>query len=67
MEEAFSELGFAICCEHNVTKDRIEELVKEAAEYREYPTSFKCLAFVFAGHGSNSIYDKKPRWRVSYN
>ena len=48
-----------------MTKARLEELVKEAAEYREYPTSFICLAFVFAGHGSNNTIESQDEESIT--
>ncbi len=62
MKEAFGRLKFATHLEHDLGKHRLEELAAEAASCT-YPQSYRCIAFVFSGHGKDADHiiasDKK--------
>ena len=53
MYQAFKYLRFATHWEHNVTSQRLMQLINDAAHYDSYHQleKYKCIAFVFAGHG----------------
>ncbi len=53
MKKAFSDLQFATHLEHNVIKDRMEKLAAEAAKSK-FTNSYRCIAFVFSGHGQDA-------------
>ncbi len=53
MKEAFGDrLNFATHLEHDLGRDRLKELAAEAARCT-YPESYRCIAFVFSGHGKD--------------
>ncbi len=64
MEKAFTKLNFAPHVELNVSKDRMVSLAQEAANYA-YPANYRCIAFVFSGHGGN--YDLQSPDKVHGN
>ena len=57
MKETFEALRFATLPIFNASKEQIRSAVRAAANYKEYPLSYKRIAFVFSGHGDeNCIY-----------
>ncbi len=62
MRAAFTKLNFATYCEHNVRKIQVAGLTLEVASCN-YHKSYKCIEFVFAGHGRDNhsvvCYDNK--------
>lgn len=56
MCDAFKKLNIATHWEENVNKTKLLDIVKHAIEYFESnppnPEHFKCIAFVFSGHGA---------------
>jgi len=57
MKETFEILRFATLPIFNASKEQILSAVQAAANYKEYPPSYKRIAFVFSGHGDeNHIY-----------
>ncbi len=58
MEKAFTKLNFAVHKELNISKDRMETLADEAAACT-YSDTYRCIAFVFSGHGHNEDPNKE--------
>ena len=58
MNSAFQFLKFATVWQHNVTRGKLMQLLSDISRYPSYPTSYKCIAFVFSGHGldANQLY-----------
>ena len=54
MKETFELLRFATLPIFNASKEQILSAVQAAAKYKEYPPSYKRIAFVFSGHGDES-------------
>ena len=53
MHQAFQQLKFATHWESNVSSSRLEQLIYDATRYEYYDQlrNYKCIAFVFSGHG----------------
>ena len=58
MTAAFKFLKFATLWRQNTTGHELMQLLSELSRYRNYPQSYKCIAFVFSGHGldANHLY-----------
>ena len=58
MNSAFQFLKFATVRQHNVTRGKLMQLLSDISRCPSYPTSYKCIAFVFSGHGldANQLY-----------
>ena len=58
MTSAFKFLNFATLWRQNVTEHELMQLLSEVSHYHNYPESYKCIAFVFSGHGldANHLY-----------
>ena len=55
MKETFEVLRFATLPILNASKEEILASVQAASKYKEYPPSYKRIAFVFSGHGDENI------------
>ena len=58
MNSAFQFLKLATIWQRNVTGGKLVQLLSDISRYPSYPTSYKCIAFVFSGHGldANQLY-----------
>ena len=58
MTAAFKFLKFATLWRQDTTGHELMQLLSELSHYRNYPQSYKCIAFVFSGHGldANHLY-----------
>ena len=58
MDAALQSLNVVTHCEHNISKSRLMQLLREAAQCKDYPRDSKCIIFIFSGHGldSNQVY-----------
>ena len=55
MKETFEVLRFATLPILNASKEEILASVQAASKYKEYPPSYKRIAFVFSGHGNENL------------
>ena len=57
MKDTFEVLRFAILPILNASKEQVLAAIRAAAKYKNYPPSYKRIAFAFSGHGDlNVIY-----------
>ena len=59
MAYAFEKLKYEVMWKRNMTKQQLLALVVDAAS-REYDVSYRCLVFMFSGHGgaSQTLFDR---------
>ena len=67
MIDTFTVLKFATYHQQNIRRDRLIEVVHTAASYQEYPDSYRRIAVVFSGHGTNEQLFTQEGARVDIN
>ena len=55
MKETFEVLRFATLPILNASKEQVLAAVQAAAKYKNYPPSYKRIAFAFSGHGDQNV------------
>lgn len=52
MYSALEKLNFAVYWEKNVTGDKMKQIIREMQNLEHCPVSYRCIFFVFSGHGN---------------
>ena len=55
MKDTFEMLRFATLPILNASKEQVLAAIRAAAKYKNYPPSYKRIAFAFSGHGDQNV------------